>query len=247
MVESYMGLLRRIKRHNLSEALRLVPVNMFYLFRYYSPRRMRARRHENAFDRRFGLDTTAPMPVGALGVDDRSESHASPYAAVGIPLLRSMLSALPIEDFTEFSFIDYGSGKGRALLIASEFGFSSVIGVEFSILLHQVAQKNLRKFEAQSQRQINFILVNENAAEYSPPYGKKVVFFFNPFDREIMNQALCRLRDPVRPAELFVIYVNPRNRDLFKNNEWTIILNAPGAVLYRRLTSGSIHCSRTAP
>jgi SAM-dependent methyltransferase len=236
-----MGLLRRIERHSLSEMLHLAPANISYLFRYYSPRRVRVRRYENAFDRRFGLDTTAPIPVGALDVNNPSESHASPYAGVGIILLRSTLSALPIEDFTEFSFIDYGSGKGRALFIASEFGFSSVIGVEFSILLHQIAQTNLRKFEAQSRRQLNITLVNEDAAKYDPLPGKKVVFFFNPFDKKIMNQVLRRLRDPIYTSELFVIYVNPRNKELFEKQEWTVISESPGAVLYRQLTSGSIH------
>lgn len=235
----YMLLLRRIRRHRLSEVLRLTPANIAYIFRYYSPRRIRARRYENAFDRQFGLDTTAPIPIGALDVDDPSERHASPYAGVGIALLRSTLSALPIKDLTEFSFIDYGSGKGRALLIASEFDFSSILGIEFSVRLHRIAQENVRKFEEQTRRQINVTLINEDAARYSPPHGKKVVFFFNPFDGEIMNKVLCRLYNPIHTPELFVIYVNPRHKRLFEDKVWTTISDRPGVTIYRRLDSGS--------
>ena len=226
-------LLRRIRRHSLSEMLRLIPANVFYIIRYYSPRRIRARWNESAFDRQFGLDTTAYIPVGALGVGGPSEKHASPYAGVGVSLLRSTLSGLPIANFAEFTFIDYGSGKGRALLIASEFGVSSIIGVEFSSYLHRIAQENVRKLEARLQRQLNVTLVNQDAALYQPPPGKKVAFFFNPFDSEIMSQVLLKLYDPSHTPDLFVIYVNPRNKELFEEDDWIVISSNPVLVCSR--------------
>ena len=226
-------LLRRIRRHSLSEMLRLIPANVFYIMRYYSPRRIRARWNESAFDRQFGLDTTAYIPVGALGVGGPSEKHASPYAGVGVSLLRSTLSGLPITNFAEFTFIDYGSGKGRALLIASEFGFSSIIGVEFSSYLHRIAQENVRKMESRLQRQLNVTLVNQDAALYQPPPGKKVAFFFNPFDSEIMSQVLLKLYDPSHTPDLFVIYVNPRNKELFEGDDWIVISSSPALVCSR--------------
>ncbi len=40
-----------------------------------------------------------------------------------------MMAALPIE-FNQFTFIDLGSGKGRTLLMASDFPFRKILGVE---------------------------------------------------------------------------------------------------------------------
>lgn len=50
-------------------------------------------------------------------------------------VLRQILDRLPL-DFEEYTFIDLGSGKGRALLIASEYPFRAVVGVELSPKLH---------------------------------------------------------------------------------------------------------------
>jgi hypothetical protein len=46
-------------------------------------------------------------------------------------VLRETLAALPIA-YDKFAFVDCGSGKGRTLLIASEFPFKFIIGVEFA-------------------------------------------------------------------------------------------------------------------
>jgi hypothetical protein len=46
----------------------------------------------------------------------------------------------------DFTFIDLGSGKGRALLMASAYPFKRIIGVEFMPELHRVAQENIRKY-----------------------------------------------------------------------------------------------------
>ncbi len=43
----------------------------------------------------------------------------------------------------DFTFIDLGSGKGRVLLMASEYPFQKIIGVEFMPELHRAAQKNI--------------------------------------------------------------------------------------------------------
>ena len=43
-------------------------------------------------------------------------------------------------DFQDFNFVDIGSGKGRALLLASDYPFREIIGIELSPELDRVAQ-----------------------------------------------------------------------------------------------------------
>jgi hypothetical protein len=61
------------------------------------------------------------------------------------------MAALPWrpEDFT---VIDFGSGKGRALIVASECPFRRIIGVEFALELHRDAQQNIRAVSARVAR-----------------------------------------------------------------------------------------------
>lgn len=229
-----MSLLQRLRRHNLISLLRLIPVNVIHYARYYSPGVVRARRLAYDFDCELGVDTAKSIPVGALGGDQWFEGHASPYAPVGAALLRSTLAALPIADFARFLFIDYGSGKGKALLIAAEFGFAEIIGVEFSTGLHQIAGENVRNIQNRSSTGARFTLVNADAAAYRPPAGAKVAFFFNPFDETVMRKVLDVLDDPVTTPELLIIYVNPKNRSLFDTGRWAAIADYGSAVIYRR-------------
>jgi tRNA1(Val) A37 N6-methylase TrmN6 len=59
-----------------------------------------------------------------------------------------------------YDFVDFGSGKGRVLLIASQFPFCQVIGVEFDRRLHAIAQENIRLFDGprQCHRDIRTVL-----------------------------------------------------------------------------------------
>ena len=59
----------------------------------------------------------------------------SPYQPVPPEQFREMMAALAVyldqvSNFSQFTFIDIGSGKGRALLLATEYGFSRIIGIE---------------------------------------------------------------------------------------------------------------------
>jgi tRNA1(Val) A37 N6-methylase TrmN6 len=48
--------------------------------------------------------------------------------------------------FEQFIFLDFGSGKGRTLLLASQFPFKRITGVGGAEELHRVAQQNIRSY-----------------------------------------------------------------------------------------------------
>ena len=57
--------------------------------------------------------------------------HAVAYEPSPYHITTKIIQKLSI-DHTRFSFLDFGSGKGRVLLIACQLPFKSVIGIEFS-------------------------------------------------------------------------------------------------------------------
>ena len=62
------------------------------------------------------------------------------YQPTSPKIATAILSRLEL-DYPQYTFIDFGSGKGRVLLIASGFPFKAVIGVEFAEELHRVASR----------------------------------------------------------------------------------------------------------
>jgi hypothetical protein len=76
-------------------------------------------------------------------VSGNNQQYGNDYIPTSPKMFHRIIRNLDI-CFKDFTFIDFGSGKSRALLIAREYGFGKVIGVEHSIPLHDAAEKNVR-------------------------------------------------------------------------------------------------------
>jgi histone methylation protein DOT1 len=166
-----------------------------------------------AFDARFGTDTAAPF----FGCDQKPAAHF--YVATTASLIYEILNSLALQPDT-FAFIDMGSGKGRALHIASEFAFAKIVGIELSPHLHRIAAENIRQYNPASQQCTAFQLHCMNVADYV--YGPEplVLFLFDPFGRETFRSVVANLEASLsaKPREAFVVYVYPRFEDLLQSS-----------------------------
>lgn len=200
-------------RHGVWGALRLLPANARMALRAWSPKRRRAWREERAFDRRYGIDTATPAAVSTLGVAGDSARHAVPYKPSGIAFLRSIIGGLGIA-YADYSFVDLGSGKGRALLLASHFPFKRIVGVEFSARLTEIARANIKAYRPPDQRCRTIETVCGDAATYALPAGPLVIYLYNAFDDVILRRVLDNIGTALRraPRALLLVYVNPVHR-----------------------------------
>lgn len=139
----------------------------------------------------------------------------SPYQPIPPEQFREILSGLslhlsPDTNFSQFTFIDVGAGKGRALLLATEFGFRRIVGVEILPELIEVAHENIRKFERGGAHS-TFELIAEDAANFIFPDEPAVVFLFNPVPQATLRKLLGNLELSLRrnPRPVYVAYVNP--------------------------------------
>src|SRR5579872_1324030 len=80
---------------------------------------------DRAFDRSRKVDTGGQIPAFILRHDGVR------YQAVEPNSFMNAVGSLDI-DVAEFRFVDIGCGKGRALILARDLGFKSIIGVEIS-------------------------------------------------------------------------------------------------------------------
>jgi SAM-dependent methyltransferase len=169
----------------------LVGKNLIWPFCDWLIRR-RIRAH-HAFDAKYGLDTQAPVAFRYLEASAPGAQFAHPYEGAAIPLIHKILRRLRI-DFRQFTFIDLGSGKGRVLLIASQYPFKAVIGVEFSEMLHNIAQSNITKFSDLCTTKTSPISINIDAGAFDFSITKdKVIFCNNPFEEDLMLKVLDNL------------------------------------------------------
>lgn len=102
------------------------------------------------------------------------------------------LAALRIP-FSDFTFVDFGCGKGRVLLIASQFPFRQVLGVEFSTQLVEIARQNAARFRTLGLSKCPVNIVCQNAASFVPPASPLVVWMFTPFKGEMLRSVLRNL------------------------------------------------------
>jgi len=132
------------------------------------------------------------------------------YDPVSIATFQKAFEHLPIR-FDEFSFIDLGSGKGRALLLAAEYPFRQTIGVEYSPHYHAIACRNVETYQKNSDKAISIELINGDATAFEIPTGKNVFFLFNPFQGLTFSQVVRNLEKAVNSEadEIYVVYVNP--------------------------------------
>ena len=168
-----------------------------------------------AFDARFGTDTAAPF----FGHDQKPATHF--YVATTASLIYEILNSLALQSDT-FAFVDMGSGKGRALLVASEFAFTKIVGVELSPHLHRIAEQNIKRYSPASQRCTEFQLHCMNVSDYA--YGPEplVLFLFDPFGRETLQSVVANLEASLsaKPREAFVVYIYPQFEDALQSSRF---------------------------
>jgi hypothetical protein len=119
-------------------------------------------------------------------------------------------------DLSRLTFVDYGEGKGRVLLLASQHPFQAIGGIEFAEELHDDATMNIAQFPRSRMKCRNVECVLDDAAELGPPEGESVHYFFNPFSREVFAEVLDNIVVSYRrrPRRLYLVLVDPVATDL---------------------------------
>jgi SAM-dependent methyltransferase len=193
---------------------RLLGVLWEYL-RDSTPDRLKARFGDADYDWNFRVNTTS----GAVGWTDRLVGmFHSAYQPTEPAAFREMMDALkttalreqPDFSFADFTFLDLGSGKGRTLLMASDYPFRKIIGVELLPSLHAIAQENLAKYKSDSQRCFALESICADATAFPLPDDPLAIFLFNPFPESGMRQVVRNLEESLRthPRPVYVVYHN---------------------------------------
>src|SRR5436190_10221697 len=93
------------------------------------------------YEWRFGIVSDKEILADELGITD---SACHDYLATGYLRFRQLMKYIAIRP-DEDVFLDFGSGMGRAVILAATYPFRKVIGVELVADLHVKALENVRR------------------------------------------------------------------------------------------------------
>lgn len=157
---------------------------------------------ELLFDLKHGVDTR--------GIVESIDGRDPKRYEIGAPSWIRRAIRLVEVDLSASTFLDLGCGKGVALLVAAEFPFRRIVGVEMTHSLVEAARANA----ARAARPVE--IVEDDAARYHFPCEPLVVYLYNPFGPETLSMVVANLEATLReqPRDLHIVYVQPEHRDV---------------------------------
>lgn len=194
---------------------------------------------KHPFDAEFGVRTSGLIAGRNLKCGSKADRHNTAYFGVAPSVFHEMVvrwrRLKPAGAIDEFTFIDIGAGMGRAMLLAAEFPFRAVIGVELNPTLARIGRRNLALWRTAGRACAPMRMVCRDAVEYKPPAGPCVVFLFNPFGAPVMQKLLKAWSKNFvgREGQLDILYVN--------NEQENVLRGQAGFV---RLFAGEVRRSR---
>ena len=198
------------------------------------PSRRRARFGDLDYDWQRETDTTRSNVSFRMQL--QAELAGGPYFASEPWLFEEMMQAVALSiqqsapglgtvaqaGLEDYTFIDVGSGKGRALLMAADYPFRRIVGVECVPELHEAAQKNIARYSSDQQKCRQIETVCMDARDFEFPPGPLVVYLFNPFLESTFVSVLEKLRRSVEqtPRAIYVAYRFTEFEELLAESKW---------------------------
>jgi len=163
-------------------------------------------RDRQGFDLFYGVDTFDKRYV--VEHEDGQLAEASTPDKVK-RIKTSILFMDGIVDMGKTTFIDFGCGKGRALIVASKFGFQSLVGIEFSPHAMEVCRNNLKKLSIPC----SFFTESISEIDYSTTLIRSkniIIYAYNPTTLSIIVESCNKLLQAYPNLRVFLIYTNPQ-------------------------------------
>jgi predicted RNA methylase len=181
-----------------------------------TPERRRSRFGDIDYDCDHAVDTTwARLPLSVRLREIFSERLYQPTVEEEFATIMRHFASL---DLSTFTFIDLGSGKGRALLLAAQYPFDRIVGVEVQPELHEIALRNIDTVAGRELRCSRIESVCADAREYEFPPENILIYLFNPFPDYVLREVLRRLVISARqmPRAVYVVYNAPFEKQEFE-------------------------------
>ena len=160
------------------------------------------------YDRKYdlieSLDPRETIP------DHPNVKHATIYVPTRVRPFIKILKNLDL-DKDKTVFIDFGCGKGRALLSAADFGIKNIKGVEFCDKLSEIALNNLKVYSTHHpDNDVKFEVINDDMSLYKLDKNDNLFYFYNPCNEYVLDKVIKNIiySYSIKPRWGLIIYQN---------------------------------------
>jgi hypothetical protein len=193
-----LQLIALVRQHGLRES---------FSFATHNIRHIIAHRRALRWDREHGVDTAGSIQLHSLTITGPNRDFGNESVCTSPKSFDFMMQSLP-HNVSDYTFIDIGAGKSRTLLLASRYDFRKIVGVEFAKELVACTGRNIANFKSDWQQCRDLEIVEADAAQYQIPDTPLVLFFYNPFAKDVFDVVIGNIVASLKanPRDCYVVY-----------------------------------------
>ena len=187
------------------------PINTFKLLTF-----------EGKYEKLLGIKTHSIVNLDKLTLAGMASEENHHYQGASYYILFKVFNLLPTQ-LKSKPLIDYGCGKGRALFVAEQCGFTNLIGVDIAKELIEDAKAN-QKIYSKMYKESKFSFLFEDATKYIIPNDADTFYFFNPFGESILQLVINNIKASLEknPRTIYCVYLNPKYKEVFETNGFKV-------------------------
>lgn len=165
------------------------------------------------FQKRYGLVTAGAIERKNIQAPGEHASFSEGYGVTRTRHFRKVMRTLPIP--LGSVFVDIGCGAGQVLLLASQYPFARVVGIELSPWLGRLAEANLKAMERHYVTVPDVECVIGDVASYEVKPDENVFFMCDPFRGKVMDEFLNNLKvsKQAHPRPIWLLYNHPAEHE----------------------------------
>jgi SAM-dependent methyltransferase len=175
------------------------------------------------FDRKYRVRTSGIIKLASTGFETSRLRDATQYGPVNGWAFRRLLRELNLP--RKLHFADLGCGLGRACLLAGEYGFEKVTGVELAPDLCAGARENVARCRLPAGSRASITILQMDVLDFCQRTDDDVFFMFRPFSWEFLDRVLHKLAERAvrRQKPLTIVYsermlhADPQERAISQN------------------------------
>jgi SAM-dependent methyltransferase len=157
------------------------------------------------FDRRYNIRTSGFIRLHHTSFDRARLADATQYGPVNGWGFRRCLRELNLPK--KLHFVDFGCGLGRACILAAEYGFEKVTGVELAAELCVGARENVTLCTPPAGKLSPIEILQMDVLDYCERTDDDVFFMFRPFSGDFLNIVIQKIARQAKANNKQVILI----------------------------------------